>query len=47
MFPKAKTYIDLCFWNDGNLHKHINRFFEITDREIYEKMREYLKSKNK
>ena len=46
MFPKAKSYMELCFWNDGNLNKNINRFFEITDDEIYEKMKEYLKSKN-
>ena len=46
-FPNAKSSMDLVFWNDGNLHKYINRFFEITDNEIYEKMKEYLKSKNK
>ena len=46
MFPKAKTYVDLCFWNDGNLHKNINRFFEITDKEIYGKMKEFLKARN-
>ena len=46
MFPKAETYMDLCFWNDGNLQKNINRFFKITDKEIYEKMKEFLKSKN-
>ena len=46
LFPNAETYMDLVFWNDGNLNKNINRFFEITDKEIYEKMNEYLKSKN-
>ena len=44
LFPKAKTYMDLCFWNDGNLNKNINRFFEITDKEIYGKMKEFLNS---
>ena len=44
LFPKAETYMDLVFWNDGNLHKNINRFFEITDKEIYGKMKEFLNS---
>ena len=46
MFPKAETYMDLCFWNDGNLQKNINRFFKITDKEIYGKMKEFLNSRN-
>ena len=44
LFPNAKSYMDLVFWNDGNLQKYINRFFEITDKEIYGKMKEFLNS---
>ena len=44
IFPNTKSYVELCFWNDGNLNKNINRFFEITDKEIYGKMKEFLNS---